>query len=251
MKLNSPRTVVLAALLLSVTFSQRASARKIEGFEPGDQAVTSTGDAGPLGSFQGQAAPEGSNQYLVTTINSADGDGLSPVSGTNAVSNSALQTFFNGISLAGGFQGSGLLIPFTVMAGETTLTFQYDFLTNERDQNGRADFGFAAIFNGSNTLQGTVNRFVTYSSLMTLSLFGSQSPFIRHTGLQTATLNISGLAPGNYTLGVGVDDSAAVDGASGLLLDNFQVIPEPSVTALAVGGIVFLLVGLRRRTKNA
>jgi len=251
MKLNSHRIAVLAALLFVAAFSQTANARKIEGFESGDPGVSSTGDAGTQGTFQGGVPPEGTTQYLITTINSGDGDALNPVSGTNAVTNNALQTFFNGVILGGGFQGSGLLIPFTIAAGETTLTFSFDFLTNERDQNGRADFGFAAIFNSSNTLQGTVNRFVTYSAAMTLSLFGTQSPFIRHTGLQTATLSLSGLAPGNYTLGVGVDDAATVDGASGLLVDNFQVIPEPSIMALAVSGAALLFVGLRLRARRA
>jgi hypothetical protein len=251
MKLNSFRVAIPLALLLVAAFGQTVNARKIEGFEPGDPAVTSTGDAGTRGTYETGVPPEATTQYLITTIASNDGDGLSSQSGTNAVSNAALQTFFNGITLTGGFQGSGILIPFTIAAGETILTFQFDFLTNERDQSGRADFGFAAIFNSSNTLQGTVNRFVTYSAAMTLSFFGPQTPFIRHTGLQIATLSLSGLAPGNYTLGIGVDDAAAVDGASGLLLDNFQVVPEPSIMALTIGGMALLLVGFRWRAKRA
>jgi hypothetical protein len=254
MKPNSSRLAISLALLFGVVaLSQTADARKIEGFESGDPAVSSTGDAGNQGTFQATAPPEGSSQYLLTTINSGDGEGLSPVSGTNAVSNSALQTFFHNITLAGGFQGSGVLIPFTIAAGETILTFQFDFLSNEPAQapaSQRNDFAFAVLFDSTNTLQGTVNRFATVTTSIFTS-FGAGSPFIFHTGVQTATLSLSGLAPGMYTIGIGVDDAATTQTASGILIDNFQVVPEPSIMALAMTGAALLFAGLRWRAKRA
>ena len=233
-------------VLACMVFAQTSEARKIQGFEAGDPAVTSAGDASALGTFQAEAPPEGSDQFLITSIKTGDGDSLTPVSGTNAITNASLQTFFHGITLLG-TEGSGVLIPFTVLAGDTTLSFQYDFLTNEDQSNGshHNDFAFDALFNSSNALvAGSQNTFATVN-LSTLNLFGAQSPFIFHTGYQTLTLNISALAPGNYTLGLGVEDRTTSDANSGLLIDNFQIVPEPSTIGLGLAGAV-LLLALRR-----
>ncbi|MEY2526204.1 MAG: hypothetical protein QOE73_975 [Verrucomicrobiota bacterium] len=234
--------------IVVLALAQSGNAAK-EGFEPGDPAVSSTGDAGTQGTFQGEAPPEGSNQFLITTIRSTDGDGVNPVSGTNAVINSALQTFLHGIVLPG-TEGSGVLIPFTVAAGDTLLTFQYDFLTNEQGTPHHNDFAFDAIFDSSNVLQGGINQFITADGAQaSLVLFDGQDPFIFHTGYQTLTLSIAGLAPGNYSLGIGVEDRTTSDIASGLLIDNVQVVPEPSTVGLGMAGVV-LLIALRRVIKK-
>ncbi|HJT80861.1 MAG TPA: PEP-CTERM sorting domain-containing protein, partial [Chthoniobacterales bacterium] len=228
-----------------------AYAGKVQGFETGEPAVVSTGDAGKVGTFQGQAAPEGSMQFLLTTIGSmSNEDSLTSQSGVFAVANSALQTFF-GIGLTGN-QGSGVLIPFTVAAGDTFLTLQYDFLTNELFQSTpRDDFAFGAIFNASNVLQGAVNDFASVNAPpATFGLFGAQTPFQFHTGLQTLSFSLASLAPGNYTLGIGIEDRLTADHASGLLIDNVQVVPEPSVFALVAAG-AGLMLGLRRRLKRS
>ncbi len=218
------------------------AAGRVNGFETGDPAVTGIGDHSVQTSFQGQAAPEGTHQYLVTTINSSDGDGLSPVSGTNALTG----TTFNGATV-GGVENSGVLIPFNVAAGDLTLTLKYDFLSNEPNQTTpRADFAFWGIFNSSNTLIGSFTHFATASASFPSTLFGSQTPFIFHSGILTLSIPISSLAPGSYTLGLGVADSQTRDGASGLLIDNIQtVVPEPSTVALAVAGVA-VMAGLRR-----
>ncbi len=143
---------VMLGMLGCVILAHTSSARVVEGFESGDPGVSATGDASNQGTFQGEAAPQGTQQYLITTINgTADADGLTAVSGTNAVNNSSLESFFfNDFSLTG-VRGSGVLVPFTVLSGDTTLTFQYDFLSNEPAQSTPFpnDFGIEAIFNGS------------------------------------------------------------------------------------------------------
>jgi hypothetical protein len=240
-------------VLACVVLAHTSDARVVQGFESGDPAVTATGDASTVGTFEGEAAPQGSNQFLLTSlIGTADQDGFTDVSGTAAVTNASLQSFFNHQldSTLIGLRGSGVLIPFTVNPGETTLTLQYDFLSNQPLQTTQKnDFAFEAIFNGT-TLQGSVNKFATVTG-STFSLFGS-GPFLDHTGYQTLSINISGLAPGSYNLGIGVE---ALSGGSnqhdsGLLIDNVQIlVPEPSTVAFAIAGAALLVV-LRSRIKR-
>ena len=243
---------VAIALLGCAAIPQFAQATKVQGFESGDPAVTSIGDAGARGAFQGEAPPEGSMQFLLTTIGMlGNEDGLGSQSGVFAVGNATLQNFFHSLSI-GGQEGSGVLIPFTISAGDTALTFQYDFLSNEPFQSlPRGDFAFAAIFNGANALQGSANQFAN-ALTSNLSPFdvSNQAPFVFHTGYRTLSLSLVGLAPGNYTLGIGVADAVTVDHASGVLLDNVQIVPEASSVVLAIIGAI-LLLGFRRRIRSA
>jgi hypothetical protein len=242
-------------LLVCVILTQTGSARVVQGFEPGDLAVAPTGDASVVGTFEGEAAPQGSNQYLLTSLTgTADNDGFTDVSGTAAVTNASLQSFFfNDISgTLTGLRGSGVLIPFTVMPGETTLTFQYDFLSNQPFQSlPRNDFAFEAIFNSSNTLVQGASKFAMESN-GGFSLFGA-SPFIEHTGYQTFSINISGLTVGQtYNLGIGVEalSGGSAQHDSGVLIDNVQVVPEPTTIAFSIAG-ASLLVALRSRFKKS
>jgi hypothetical protein len=188
-------------------------------------------------------------QFLLTTVGmTSNEDNVPSQSGAFAVGNVTLQGFFNGLSL-GGFEGSGVMIPFTVSAGDSLLTLQYDFLSNEPFQTiKRDDFAFAAVFDAANGLQ-IVDPFISVLSA-TFDPFSSQTPFQFHTGLRTLSLSVASLTPGNYTLGIGVEDRGTADHASGLLLDNVQLVPEPSVFALGVGGVC-LLAAARRRIKGA
>ncbi len=241
----------LGVMTLAVLAQTGQAAGRVTGFETGDEAIQSTGDAGVrTAAYQGEAAPEGSNQYLITTVRTTDAeDGVTPQSGTNASSFSTLNAFFFGQAVSNQ-DGSGVLIPFTVGAGDTTLTFQYDFLSNEpAQQTPRNDFAFDAIFTTVGALQGSVNNFVNQTAAT--SLFGPQSPFIFHTGYQTLSLNVSGLAPGTYDLGIGVTDVTNTSHASGLLIDNVQVsaVPEPSTLGLIVAGAAGF-AAIRRRIRK-
>lgn len=243
-------------VLACVVVAQTSEARKIQGFEAGDPAFTSKGDAGNQGTYQADAPQEGSVQFLITTINTgANEDGATPQSGTSAVAFSTLNSFFFNTTIANQ-TGSGLLIPFTFLAGDTTLTFQYDFLSNEPNNvPARADFAFEALFDpGTSSLLGSVTHFATASASSPSLLFGAQTPFIFHTGYQTFTISLTGLglvAGNTYDLGLGVVDATNSDHASGLLVDNVQVVgvPEPSTVGLGIAGAV-LMVALRSRIKR-
>jgi PEP-CTERM motif len=239
-------------VLACMVVAQTSEARKIEGFEAGDPAFTKTGDAGNQGTYQTEAPPEGSFQFLITTIGTGNEDGALPQSGTASVAFSTLNTFFKNTTVSNE-DGSAILIPFNILSGDTSLTFQYDFLSNEPAQSpARNDFAFAALFDPTNTLVGSVNHFATVTGSL-FSNFGAQSPFIAHTGPQTFTLSLVGLAPGAYTFGIGVTDVTNIDHASGLLIDNVQVagaaVPEPSTVGLGIAGAV-LMVALRSRIKR-
>lgn len=264
MKMISRGSVLGAACVLSLAFAQPGMAVKVEGFEPGDPPVSTSGDATFKQTYQGVPPPEASNQFLITTINAGgtDGtDGYSNQSGTNAVTNATLQSFF-GISGLVGTEGSGFKLSIVVPAGSDTITFQYDFLTNELPSGGGAiqhqDFAFAVLLNSSNVLIGGIRTVATPADID----FNNPSrqlpsgpiatnPFSFDTGSKTFT--ITGLAAGTYTLGIGIEDRTTSDVPSGLLVDNIQVtaaVPEPSTIGLIIAGAASF-AAVRRRIKRA
>src|SRR6185503_6903382 len=116
-------------LFVSVLLAQASLGQVIEGFEGSEPAVQS-GDAGIVGSYQGQAPPSGSGQFLITTIRATDNeDGVPTQTGTDASTFATYNsTIFFGNAPAGG-DGSGVLIPFTIDAsGAIQLQITYDFL---------------------------------------------------------------------------------------------------------------------------
>jgi hypothetical protein len=219
-----------------------------QGFEAGDPAVTKTGDASVQGTFEGIAPPQGVNQYLITTIAAADGEGLNPVSGSDAIAHPGLQNFFNAInattsdniSLAD-VEGSGFYFTFTLNPGQTAISFSYDFLTNET--RATPDTAIALLYNSSALLSSQI--VATSNTPNSVLLAGS--PFQFQTGYNTFTINIAN--PGTYTLALGIYDRGDGDHNSGLLVDNFQTIPEPSALGLGFAGTM-LLIALRRVIKK-
>jgi hypothetical protein len=251
------RSLGLAITLLACTgLTAFGDGTRVQGFESGDPAVTSIGDAGEQGTFENQAAPDPTTQFLLTTIgnNAAGEDNLSPLNGAGpAVSNASLASFFGNTLFMDGNEGSGVLIPFTVIAGQTQLTFEADFLSNEPFQDPdvrRNDFSFFGVFDASNAIQVALTKFATVNGSTFLNDSNFTNPFQFHSGYQTYTVSLDGLAPGDYTLGIGVQDANTANHASGLLLDNVQLVPEPSVFALAIAG-AGLLVGVRRRIRRS
>jgi hypothetical protein len=245
---------IIVAVLTSGTASLFGQSRVVQGFEAGDPAVTSTGDAGAKGSYNGQAPTQGTMQFLLTTVGMmTNEDAVGSQSGGFAQTNLSLQNFF-GFNPAG-VEGSGVLIPFTIQAGDTALNFNYNFLSNEPFQAPavmRNDFAFFALYSGSTLVPGSVMSLATVNGSSFTPDMNPSDAFQFFTGYLPKTISLAGLAPGNYTLGFGVEDAGpgAGDHASGLLIDNVQIVPEPSVFALAIIG-AGLLVGAGRRIKRA
>lgn len=251
------RILVLLSVICLLPFASQSVAQIVNGFEPGDPAVTTkVGDGSTQGTYFGVAPAQGLNQFLITTIASADGDGFSPVSGTDAVSNFTLQSFFFGVGPSG-TEGSGFQLTFTVPdtmgAPDAALTFQYDFLTNEFAPGNHNDIAYAMLFDSSDVLLGGVQTITTANLAQPgLTLLSDQSgPFQFHTGYQTFSISLVGLAPGTYTLGIGIQDRTTFDIPSGLLVDNvFLIVPEASTIGLGIAGAV-LLIALRSRFRKA
>src|SRR5467141_616129 len=86
--------VMTGLLLMSIFGTARATL--VEGFESGtfsgSEAVI--GDASIKTTYFGIAAQEGTHQLLLTTINNTSDPGYTNQSGSNAVANSTLATFF-------------------------------------------------------------------------------------------------------------------------------------------------------------
>src|SRR2546423_4020998 len=245
---------LIAATAIAVQATYAAT--RVQGFESGDPAVNGFGDAGTQIGYQGEAATDPTHWYLLTTIRSTDNeDGVTSQSGSNALAVATLNdaSHFNGAAPAGGIDGSGVFIPFTVNAGDQFLTFDYDFLSNEPGQTTpRNDFSFAAFFTTSGTvIAGTTTKCATVTGSVFI-LLGAQTQVVFLTGVLTWQMSVSGLAPGSYLLGIGVEDATNGDHASGILIDNVQIataVPEPTTIAFSVAGAA-LLVALRKRIKK-
>lgn len=224
----------------------------IEGFESGfGPGELVAGDAGIQGSYFGIAAAQGNDQLLLTTINSTSGSadangGYTNQSGNNSVLGSSLATFF-GVSAGSikdgsvtGKQGSGFTISLGALSAGQTISFNYDFLTQEANNGStNKDFAFYTLTNQSGT---TV---ITDVLSATSGTPGSTDPFGSQTQYHTLSINVT--SPGTYTLGIGVVDAGSPstdDAPSALLIDNIRLVPEPSTVALSVAGVV-LLVALR------
>jgi hypothetical protein len=232
-----------------------AKATVIEGFESGsfNGSEAITGDTGiRSGAYFTINATEGTHQLLLTTINNTNDAPLTNQSGTNAVPNATLGSFFNVSSslirdgAAVSVEGSGFTINLGTLTAGSTLSFDYDFMTNETGTGHHNDFSYFTLsFNGGSP--GGVN-ILSDSNSTNHATNASNTVFALETGYQTKTISIA--ATGTYVLGIGVSDATTTDNASGILVDNIQVVPEPTTIAFSIAG-ASLLVALRRRFKRS
>lgn len=245
--------------LLVLALVQTGRAQKIEGFEAGDPAITATGDASARGVTEGIAPLEGSFQYVISTIKTNDGGGITPFSG-DAISHPGLQNFFNAINPSAlddvsvsDIEGSGFYFTFTIGVGVGTgIAFNYDFLTNDPTSSTGTDRAIALLYNGapgSNGGLASIQSIATSNDASTVLLGSSKFGFHTAAGYgNTFTMN---LAPGTYTLAIGVIDGApgTADQNSAFLIDNVHIVPEPSTLGIGMAGAM-LLVALRRVIKK-
>ena len=148
--------------------------------------------------------------------------------------------------------GSGISQTFTLTKAGT-LSFDYDFVTSEDPQFPPAnkDFAFVSLTGTSSLLSSLADT--TAVPILEPPTANRKSPsiddYLYETGYKTYS---AALAPGTYTLGLGVVNVTTSDVGSGLLVDNARFTPVPETGTFASFGLLLGLGGLLfvRRTKS-
>jgi hypothetical protein len=128
--------------------------------------------------------------------------------------------------------GSAFKQTFTALAG-MTLTFDWDFLTNEQPGDTTYDdFGFVSVspVSGGGTLQ-TLAKVANASSFVPAP---GSTGYSNHTGWHTFSYTFT--AGGSFTLGFGAVNVTDTAVNSGLLIDNARV-GSASMAGLALAGL--------------
>ncbi|MEQ9370686.1 MAG: S8 family serine peptidase [Coleofasciculus chthonoplastes F3-SA18-01] len=179
-------------------------------FETGDFTDwNSIGDATIQTDTIGSTPTDGTFQALITN-------------GQGSVSDSNLETFLglnpgdlDNLGNGDAIEGSALqLTPINVKAGDI-VSFDWNFITNEQTPSNYNDFGFISI-----------------SSTLLSELADTNQQFNRFTGSfgkQTnyGTFDYQFTQAGTYTIGLGLVDADDNSVDSGLLVDHFQITPDP------------------------
>ena len=177
-------------------------------FETGNFKNWSTlGNTSIHTSTYGATPTQGTYQALITN-------------GSGSIADSALESFLglstgalDGMGNGNATQGSAIKLPTMTVAAGTTLTFDWNFLTNEATpSNFYNDFAFISI-NGLSELADTNIRF---------SL--SPTGFSQETGY--AQFSYTFTTAGTYTIGLGVVNTGDTTIDSALLVDNVSLTPN-------------------------
>jgi hypothetical protein len=119
------------------------------------------------------------------------------------------------------------------------LSFQYRFLTSATLFDG-ADFAFYTLQFGAG-----IPVLATFADTAAATAPSTSANFDFESGVATVTLPAAGIA-GSYTLGFGIADHTDDAIPSGVLIDNVQIVPEPTSALLLLLGLGGL-GSLRRR----
>jgi len=181
--------------------------------------------------------------------------------GSNEVSGAQLETFLHlsagTLTNAATFKansGSAIQQTFSGLAGQT-LTFKFDFLTNESPagRTGHNDAAFLTLQNGANpTILAILADTNSSMHAVTDALSGAANFATTETGYLTYTTTLA--TSGTYTLGLGVINSMDGNVASGLMVDAINVsggtssVPLPlALLAAPLGAMVAGIAGKRAR----
>lgn len=185
--------------------------------------------------------------------------------GNNLGQSSNLQTFLglgaNSLNLpreGGSISGNrtpkeGSAIQQTITLDEPgIITFNWNYLTNDGTDPlfGNQDFSFVTIYDdGSDLADRGVQILGDSTGSISTPIAPGQTSFEKVGGYQFFSSEL--LPPGTYVVGTGVVDVDGTGISSGLLIDNFAVVPfDFSATAgLGLVAGVFGLSRLRRRRK--
>jgi hypothetical protein len=127
------------------------------------------------------------------------------------------------------FGGSAIKQTFTANAGDT-LSFNWNFLTNESLPSSSNDFAFVVTLGSPTGLADTNAAFIPSNTI-----------FSNETGFQTFSRILS--IGGNYTLGIGIVNVADGEIGSGLLIDNVALTSGPT-PAIPTPALLPSLIGM-------
>lgn len=132
--------------------------------------------------------------------------------------------------------GSAITQTFDVNAGDK-VTFQWNFLSDEQSNPMGNDLAFVLI---DDTPQLLGNSFTPSGP--------TTSPFLMETGFQSETFSFP--TAGTHRIAFGVMDVNDALGASGLLIDNVQVVPVPEAHTwvLMAAGLGAMSIWMRRKS---
>lgn len=243
-------TIKIAAIVLLTGLAVPAAAKSAVlngGFENGLTGWEAVGDYRVETSSFGSGTVEGMSQAFLSTafdeVISVDENGQE-TRGGNAVPVSFISNFdslegFLGLStflgdksldeLATATVVEGSAIKNTVSAepGKMTLSFDWNFLTNESVGNNANpnynDFAFVTLRSNSDDSEfNLIERLADTTG--TFAVNGSNTQFFEETGFKTFSYTLP--TPGEYTLGIGIVDVGEPTVVSGLVVDNVQAVPE-------------------------
>ncbi len=232
---NIARAIIITACL---AFTANAQADLMNGgFESLFSNWTTVGPNSAVSSLDGEVPTEGGQMAYLNS-----GSGSLPVVVHDAVLSGFLGLPANSIGtlFANSTEGAVLFQSFTSGAGQTGMSFDWNFMTNEGLQNPTFnDVAFATVWDTSGNL-------IASAFLDTFSAFaGSGSAFSSHTGWVTTTFtNLNPNTAYNIVFGVFDRQDGVVDSA--VLIDNIASIPEPGMGLIGLA-VVLSGAAIRRR----